>query len=278
VTGAAASVERVTDTAAASASSAAPATQHLPAADLAVYRGLFQSMTGLGDSLEAGGEVQLQTIKNLQKRVAAFHLSYKFAIDELTTKIEILQEEFEHTHDYSPIEHVRTRLKSMESIIEKVQRTACPPDIDSVRARIRDIAGVRITCAFIEDAYWVADMLTSQADLEVLEIKDYIAHPKPNGYQSLHLIVTVPIFLSDRTELVPVEIQLRTIAMDFWASLEHKIYYKYDREVPAALVAELTEAADAARALDAKMARLRDQIRGVPAGPEAPPASPESRM
>ncbi|MCS0498588.1 GTP pyrophosphokinase [Protaetiibacter mangrovi] len=242
-----------------------PTTGTPTSADLAVYRGLFQSMTGY-DATTAGadGEVPLQVIKNLQKRVAAFHLSYKFAIDELTTKIEILQEEFEHTHDYSPIEHVRTRLKSMDSIIEKVQRTGTPPDVDSVRARIRDIAGVRITCAFVADAYWVADMLMAQTDLEVLEIKDYIAHPKANGYQSLHLIVTVPVFLSDRTELVPVEIQLRTIAMDFWASLEHKIYYKYDREVPAQLVAELTAAADAARALDAKMARLREQVRALP--------------
>ena len=236
----------------------------IPASDLAVYRGLFQSMTGSDAALtDDDGQVPLQAIKNLQKKVAAFHLSYKFAIDELTTKVAILQEEFEHTHDYSPIEHVRTRLKSMDSIIEKVKRTGTPPDVDSVRARIRDIAGLRITCAFVADAYWVADMLMAQADLEVLEIKDYISHPKPNGYQSLHLIVTVPVFLSDHTELVPVEIQLRTIAMDFWASLEHKIYYKYDREVPAALVAELTEAADAARALDAKMAKLREQVRAL---------------
>jgi putative GTP pyrophosphokinase len=257
-------------TAASVAATAASATTP-STADLAVYRGLFQSMTGYDDTMaDADGAVPLQTIKTLQKRVAAFHLSYKFAIDELTTKIEILQEEFEHTHDYSPIEHVRTRLKSMDSIIEKVQRIGCPPDVENVRARIRDIAGVRITCAFVADAYWVADMLMAQADLEVLEIKDYIAHPKPNGYQSLHLIVTVPVFLSDHTELVPVEIQLRTIAMDFWASLEHKIYYKYDRDVPAALVAELTEAADAARALDAKMARLREQIRGTDGAPPAP--------
>jgi putative GTP pyrophosphokinase len=257
-------------TAASVAATAASATTP-STADLAVYRGLFQSMTGYDDTMaDADGAVPLQTIKTLQKRVAAFHLSYKFAIDELTTKIEILQEEFEHTHDYSPIEHVRTRLKSMDSIIEKVQRIGCPPDVENVRARIRDIAGVRITCAFVADAYWVADMLMAQADLEVLEIKDYIAHPKPNGYQSLHLIVTVPVFLSDHTELVPVEIQLRTIAMDFWASLEHKIYYKYDRDVPAALVAELTEAADAARALDAKMARLRAQIRGAEGPPDVP--------
>lgn len=259
------------DTTPSTASDAAASATAPWSAELSVYRGLFQSMTGYDDTMTgADGVVPLQTIKTLQKRVAAFHLSYKFAIDELTTKIEILQEEFEHTHDYSPIEHVRTRLKSMDSIIEKVQRTNCPPDVESVRARIRDIAGVRITCAFVADAYWVADMLMAQADLEVLEIKDYIAHPKPNGYQSLHLIVTVPVFLSDHTELVPVEIQLRTIAMDFWASLEHKIYYKYDRDVPAALVAELTEAADAARALDAKMARLREQIRGTQGAPEAP--------
>jgi putative GTP pyrophosphokinase len=206
---------------------------------------------------------QLTSIKSLQRSVAQFHLPYKFAIDELTTKVAILQEEFESIHDYSPIEHVGSRLKSMDSIIEKIRRTQCPPDVDTVRERIRDIAGVRIVTAFVADAYSVAQMLTRQSDVEVLEVKDYIAQPKENGYQSLHMIVTVPVFLSNRTEIVPVEIQIRTIAMDFWASLEHKIYYKYDRAVPAELVAELTEAANAARELDHRMARLRDQVRGL---------------
>ena len=234
----------------------------LSSADLDIYRGLFTSMTGYAPPREGDGPVLLATIKNLQRSVAQFHLPYKFAIDELTTKVAILQQEFQSIHDYSPIEHVNTRLKSMDSIIEKIRRTACPPDVAVVREQIRDIAGVRIVCAFVADAYAVQQMLTRQSDIEVLEVKDYIAHPKPNGYQSLHVIATVPVFLSNRTELVPVEIQIRTIAMDFWASLEHKIYYKYDREVPAALVAELTEAADAARELDARMARLREQIRG----------------
>ena len=235
----------------------------MPDADLAIYQGLFTSMTGF-DRGEAPDEaVPLDAIKTLQRRVAQFHLHYKFAIDELTSKVRILQEEFESIHDYRPIEHVNTRLKTMDSIIDKVKRTNCPPDVAVVRERIRDIAGVRITCAFVADAYWVAQMITSQADIEVLQVKDYIAQPKSNGYQSLHLIVTVPVFLSNRSELVPVEIQIRTIAMDFWASLEHKIYYKYDRDVPAELVAELTEAAHAARALDDKMARLRAQIRGA---------------
>jgi len=236
--------------------------EQLTAADLEIYRGLFSSMTGY-DTADRTGPVPLSAIKNLQRSVAQFHLPYKFAIDELTTKVRILQEEFESIHDYSPIEHVSSRLKSMDSIIEKIRRTECPPDVSVVRERIRDIAGIRLVCAFVADAYAVAQMLTRQADVEVLEVKDYIAQPKANGYQSLHLIATVPVFLSDRTEVVPVEIQIRTIAMDFWASLEHKIYYKYDREVPAELLAELTEAAVAARELDLRMARLRDQVRNT---------------
>lgn len=235
----------------------------LPEADLDIYRGLFTSMTGFDAPGAGDGPVPLTSIKSLQRSVAQFHLPYKFAIDELTTKVAILQEEFESIHDYSPIEHVGSRLKSMDSIIEKIRRTKCPPDVAAVRERIRDIAGVRIVTAFVADAYSVAQMLTRQSDVEVLEVKDYIAQPKENGYQSLHMIVTVPVFLSNRTEIVPVEIQIRTIAMDFWASLEHKIYYKYDRAVPAELVAELTEAANAARELDHRMARLRDQVRGL---------------
>ncbi len=237
--------------------------QQLSDADLDIYRGLFRSMTGLDAPTADGSPVPLASIKSLQRSVAQFHLPYKFAIDELTTKVNILQEEFESIHDYSPIEHVASRLKTMDSIIEKIRRTGCPPDVDAVRERIRDIAGVRIVTPFVADAYAVARMLTRQSDIDVLEVKDYIAQPKANGYQSLHVIVTVPVFLSNRTEVVPVEIQIRTIAMDFWASLEHKIYYKYDREVPRALVAELTEAAAVARELDHRMARLRDQVRGL---------------
>jgi putative GTP pyrophosphokinase len=220
-------------------------------------------LTELADLDRRDPEAAARRLRDVQARFTAFRLRYKFAIDEIETKINILREEFENTHDYSPIEHVRTRLKSMDSLGRKMDRLECPPDFDKISTRIRDIAGVRITCAFAEDCYWMADMLTSQPDVEVLEVKDYIAEPKANGYQSLHVIVQIPVFLSDRTEKVPVELQIRTIAMDFWASLEHKIYYKYDRDVPEHLLAELRQAAVAADALDQTMARLRDELKSL---------------
>ena len=148
--------------------------------------------------------------------MTTFRIEYKFGIDEVLTKINILREEFEYTQNHSPIEHVRTRLKTMESLLGKVVRTKCPLDLDSVRTNIRDIAGIRVVCAFASDVYWIAQMLSDQPDITVVEVKDYIAKPKPNGYQSLHLIVQVPVFLSDRTVHVYVELQIRTIAMDFW--------------------------------------------------------------
>lgn len=237
----------------------------LPAGD---YRDLVRDLASAVEiaALErSGGPIPPagQLLKDLQRRLMSFRLHYKFAIDEMMTKITILREEFEHTHDYSPIEHVRTRLKSTDSLLSKVVRTGCAPEIDAIREEIRDIAGIRITCSFVEDAYWVAQMITQQPDVTLVETKDYIAAPKPNGYQSLHLIVQIPVFLSDHTEHVYVEIQIRTVAMDFWASLEHKIYYKYDREVPASVRAELKEAADAVGLLDRKMAGLRDQVRAL---------------
>jgi putative GTP pyrophosphokinase len=202
----------------------------------------------------------------LQREFARFRLRYKFAIDELTTKIVILREEFEQTHDHNPIEHVRTRLKSPESIIAKVTRIGCPLSAEEIQRRIHDIAGVRLTCAFESDVYWIADMLTGQPDVTVVQVEDYIAHPKSNGYRSLHLIVEVPVYLSDRTEQVEVELQIRTIAMDFWASVEHKIYYKYDGEVPSGLLDELRAAAATARDLDVRMARLREEVNGLRGG------------
>src|SRR4029453_1477467 len=139
----------------------------------------------------------------------------------------------------------------------KAQRIGCPITFDDLRARIRDIAGVRIVCSFVSDVYTVSEMLTRQPDVNLVVTKDYIAEPKPNGYRSLHLIVEIPVFMSDRMVAVPVEVQLRTVAMDFWASVEHKIYYKHDpAEVPAPLRAELTAAAEDAARWDKRMERL----------------------
>jgi putative GTP pyrophosphokinase len=204
---------------------------------------------------------QLATARAVRNDFSRFLLNYRFAIDEIMTKVTILKQEFEHLHDYSPIEHVNSRLKSADSIFDKAGRRDIPLSLEAIRESILDIAGVRVVCSFISDAYWVADMLTNQSDITVVEVKDYIANPKPNGYKSLHLIVKVPIFLSGSVELMPVEVQIRTVAMDFWASLEHKIYYKFNQEIPAALLAELTETAAVANRLDLEMARIHHDVK-----------------
>ncbi|MFD4367742.1 GTP pyrophosphokinase family protein [Rhodococcus sp. NPDC058521] len=196
-----------------------------------------------------------------------FMMSYQFGMAELMTKINILKDEFTHIHKYTPIEHVSSRLKSPESIMRKALRRGLDFTLEDIRANLTDIAGVRITCGFIRDTYKVAELLISQSDITVLEVKDYIENPKPNGYKSLHLIVEVPVFMSDRKQSVCVEVQIRTIAMDFWATLEHKIYYKYDRAIPAPLLEELTDAAEAANKLDLKMERLHDEVAKFKAEP-----------
>ena len=217
----------------------------------------------------------LGEFRELRDEFTRFMLCYQFGIDEVTTKIKILQQEFTHIHSYNPIEHVSSRLKTPEGVLAKAQRRGVSPDLESVRAEITDIAGVRVTCAFVSDVYRVFDLLTGQEDVRLMITKDYIAGPKPNGYRSLHAIVEVPVFLSDQTVLVPVEVQFRTIAMDFWASLEHKIYYKYDRQVPGELLEGLHEAATTAARLDADMERLHHEIRVAPDGTRSPARGPK---
>ena len=197
------------------------------------------------------------------RELARFRMVYEFGIEEMLTKIRILRSEFRQTHSHNPIEHVTSRLKTMDSILEKAVRYGCSTDVATIRERVRDIAGIRVTCSFASDLYRVADMLCAQPDVELVECKDYVAHPKPNGYRSLHLIVRIPVFLSDRTEHVPVEIQIRTIAMDFWASVEHKLSYKYRGDLPAHLRTELLDAATTAAELDERMGRLRDEVRDL---------------
>ncbi|WP_348623487.1 GTP pyrophosphokinase family protein [Paenibacillus peoriae] len=208
-------------------------------------------------------EDPMDKLKKLKHDITRFMLIYKFALDEMETKIEILKQEFEALHDYSPIEHTKSRLKSPESIMNKMIRKNSELSLDAIKDHIKDIAGLRITCSFISDIYDVSNMLQRQSDLKVLEIKDYIKNPKPNGYQSLHLLVQVPVFMSDCEELVCVEVQIRTIAMDFWASLEHKIFYKYNQSVPENLTRELKNAADSANALDLQMERLHREIKEI---------------
>lgn len=189
-----------------------------------------------------------------------FGLAYKFALEEISTKVNILKEEFRLIHDYNPIEHIKTRVKSVESIINKARRKNLPLSLDVIQEHIRDIAGIRITCSFVSDIYRISEMIQAQSDIKVIEVKDYIKQPKPNGYRSLHLVLKIPVFMSDRKIEVYVEMQIRTIAMDFWASLEHKIYYKYDKVIPVHLTEQLKAAADTVAQLDRKMEHLNHEI------------------
>lgn len=204
--------------------------------------------------------LNLEQIRKLKQEFTRFMMSYKFAMDEVKTKIDILNQEFNYIHEYNPIEHVKTRLKTPESILKKVYRKGYELSLDSIKENIHDIAGIRIICSFVSDIYKISQMLAKQEDIQVIMYKDYIKNPKPNGYRSLHLVVKVPVFMSDRVENVSVEIQIRTIAMDFWASLEHKIYYKYDKDVPEDLIRQLKEAAEAAAELDKKMENIHKQV------------------
>lgn len=208
---------------------------------------------------------RLEDLESVNADVTRLLMEYQFGIDELTTKISILHDEFTHLHDSSPIEHVDARLKSVRSIVEKVRRRGCEPSMEAIRREVTDIAGVRVTCGFVKDVYAVWEMIARQPDLTVLQVKDYIARPKTNGYRSLHAQLEVPVHLSDRIVPVVVELQVRTVAMDFWAALEHKIYYKYDQDVPSDILRDLREAATASASLDAQMESLHDRVHGSPA-------------
>lgn len=205
----------------------------------------------------------LSEARELRDEFQRFLHEYEFGMREVETKISILRDEFAHHHAYNPIEHVKSRVKSPDSIVEKVARRGIEPDFASIREHITDIAGVRVTCSFVADVYRLFDLLTAQDDITVRIVKDYIAAPKANGYRSLHAILEVPVFLSTGPLMVPVEVQFRTIAMDFWASLEHKIYYKYSQQVPAHLVDSLTAAASAASELDTRMEQLHREAHGA---------------
>lgn len=214
--------------------------------------------------------ISASALRSLGDQMQRFLLEYRFAMQEVETKLAILREEFLHMHEYNPIEHVSSRVKSVDSLVAKLERRGIGTDFDIIRTEIYDIAGVRVTCAFIRDVYQLFDLLTQQDDITVLEVEDYIETPKPNGYKSLHTIISVPVYLSTGRVDVPVEVQFRTIAMDFWASLEHKIYYKYARQVPDTLIRELKHAAETAAELDTRMERLHVQMHGEPPSQATP--------
>ena len=205
----------------------------------------------------------MEQLNIIEKDLKRFLLSYRFGLEEVMTKINILRQDFQYIHDYNPIEHVKSRVKSPESILKKINRKDLDISIASIKESIRDIAGIRIVCSFISDIYTISEMIQSQKDLKIVECKDYIKNPKPNGYQSLHLILQIPVFMSDGVEEVYVEIQIRTVGMDFWASLEHKIFYKYNKDIPQKLIDELREAAIITAQLEKRMEILNNEIERI---------------
>ena len=186
---------------------------------------------------------------------------YDSALKELNTRLDIWNKEFKLIHQYNPIEHVTSRIKSPQSIAKKMRKRDLELNIRNIMDYINDIAGIRIICSFTADIYRIADLLEEQADIKILKIKDYIQQPKENGYMSYHMIVAVPVALSSGVVDTKVEIQIRTIAMDFWASLEHKIYYKFEGKAPSHIRRELKECADLVSFLDKKMLSINEEVR-----------------
>lgn len=208
-------------------------------------------------------KIELPDVKDIFLEYRKTQLLYQSALKEIGTKLEILNDEFKFVHKYNPIEHIESRMKSEESIVRKLMKKGQDITVENIERYIDDVAGIRVICSFTPDIYRIVDMISNQDDIEVVKIKDYMVNPKPSGYRSYHMIVKVPIFLSDTVVPTRVEIQIRTVAMDFWASLEHKIYYKYDGHAPEYIRSELRECAEMISYLDSKMLAINEEIHSL---------------
>jgi putative GTP pyrophosphokinase len=204
-----------------------------------------------------------EVVKQFIRDLKTFYLKYTAAMNETATKIEILNEDYKTRYDHSPIEHIESRIKEPESLIKKMMRNNLDFDINTMQNRIFDIAGVRVICSFQQDIYDIVDMINKNEEIQVIKTKDYIANPKESGYRSYHMILKVPVYLTTGREEVPVELQIRTMAMDFWASLEHKIKYKYDGIIPEEIQKELVECSNTIAKADEEMMRINNRIKEV---------------
>ena len=202
----------------------------------------------------------VHTLPQIQIQLEKTMLLYQAAMEEVLTRINILNREFKIANSYSPIEHISYRIKSPKSIYKKMQKNNIPMTAESLIKNIDDIAGIRIVCKFTSDIYALVELIEKQHDIKVLLHKDYIVNQKPSGYQSYHMIVSVPVSLAEGCINTKVEIQIRTIAMDFWASIEHKIRYKYEKDIPSHIQRELRECADIVKFLDQKMLALNEEV------------------
>ena len=190
-------------------------------------------------------------------------LIYNSALKQISTKLEILNDEFQHVHMYNPIEHIKSRMKTSESIVKKLKKYGYESTIENMVKYINDIAGIRVICSFTSDIYEIADMIREQSDIRIIGVKDYIVSPKASGYRSYHMLVTVPVYLSDRIVDTKVEIQIRTVAMDFWASLEHKIHYKFEGNAPDYIRDALSACARMSAELDERMLSLNNEVHSI---------------
>ena len=190
-------------------------------------------------------------------------LLYDSALKEIDTKLQILSNEFKLEHKYNPIEHITSRIKSMDSIAKKIRNDGRELTVENIVKYVNDVAGIRVICSFTSDIYRIADAIAQQSDVKVLKVKDFIVNPKPNGYRSYHMIVAIPIFLSNKVTDTKIEIQIRTIAMDFWASLEHKIYYKFEGNAPEHIREELRACSEITATLDKRMHELNEEVKHI---------------
>lgn len=204
--------------------------------------------------------ISTEEVSDKFNKYQMFMNMYNSAIKEVTTKFEILNDDLSVTHKRNPIEMIKSRIKSPQSILDKMHRKGVPITIESLLENINDVAGIRVICSFVDDIYEVANMLVSQDDITLLKVNDYIKDPKPNGYRSYHMIIEVPVFFSNSKRNMKVEVQLRTIAMDFWASLEHKMRYKKDIENADQITDELKYCADIIAQTDLRMQNINNSI------------------
>lgn len=215
------------------------------------------------DDMSASVPEHLQTDENLQQQIMDINLLYSAAIREVSTKLDVLGDDFRMKHSYVPIHHMQSRLKSFESLMDKAERYGIEDPIhnlDTVRAEVFDIAGIRVVCNYREDIYTMSELLLKQSDVDLIKIKDYCKNPKPSGYRSLHVVISIPVFLVNSKTTVPVEIQFRSIAMDTWASLEHELKYKNKGALTEDIQKQLTQCAKTLSDVDEQMERIRHQV------------------
>lgn len=222
------------------------------------YKNMKEAIENGHDNIPGGIMSQMENFVEL----AGLMQIYRSAMKEVSTKLEILDDEFHTYHSFNPIHHMECRLKGVRSIENKMSKNEIPVTLENVRNTILDIAGIRVICNYIDDIYLMEKLLLGQSDVKLLKRKDYIANPKQNGYRSLHIIVEIPIFLSTKTEYVPVEIQMRTAAMDYWASLEHSLRYKNSKKVTEEYSSMLLDCANVLADTDVKMQKIQNAIIG----------------